>query len=303
MSFDRILPGLKSSKPPTDDAGPLNSKNYITEVNAKWRQMIEEAGTKRDSKEKIAEEEFHAYLEQNPSILSAVTTVAGAGHHGTVLNIVFSKPMLSSHKSYEPDFMIISKTSEEIIPLLVEIESPTKKCLKSDGTPTAEFTQAKSQLSSWKQWLDNEINMLQFRRTFLDPLGLPMLPIRPKFILVMGTRSEKENEKHRGNLTLDNNTSYYMSYNRLGATEVENSMSVRLPAGETRPRVHHLSPDFAFGPNMGKTASRFSDWESAIERMQAWPDERKTWAKQRVEHWISEWSKEGIPGISDSDTE
>lgn len=303
MTTESLFPGLKSSQPDQPEAMRIPPHEYIKSINKKWSEMLKDAGDKRDSKQTIPEHYFHKFIEENPSLLSTVTTVAGAGHHGTVLNIVITKPTLSGHKSFEPDFMIITKTSEAIIPLLIEIESPTKKCLRSNGAPTSEFTQAKSQLDDWKAWLDDETYLGLFRKTFIEPLKLRRLPIRPKFILIMGTRSENGYDKHRSKLSLDNNEFHFMSFDRLCASEVESSMTVSFPAGAEKFKIERLSPDFSFGPNMGKTIDLFEGWEAAIKEMEHWTEERRKWGQDRVAYWRSVWSKPGTHGISDSDTE
>lgn len=49
-----------------------------------------------------------------------------------------------------PDFLWIATDSCNIYPIFVEIERPSKNWFTVSGQPTADFTQAQTQLAEWK---------------------------------------------------------------------------------------------------------------------------------------------------------
>jgi hypothetical protein len=63
-----------------------------------------------------------------------------------------------------PDFMWIAADSGTIYPILIEIESPRKRWFTNQGKPNFEFTQAHTQLATWKSWFDSPTN----RQLFLE---------------------------------------------------------------------------------------------------------------------------------------
>jgi hypothetical protein len=65
---------------------------------------------------------------------------------------------------------------------------------QKDGTPTAEFTQAKNQLSEWKVWFGKPENQMAFVRDYALPF--PRLKLEPQYVLIYGRRAEYEGDEH-----------------------------------------------------------------------------------------------------------
>lgn len=94
--------------------------------------------------------------------------------------------------------MWLARNSAVIQPVLVEIESPSKRWIAGrgrDARPHGQLTQALNQLRQRKEWLDKPANGQVLRETY----GIPaewraMRPLRPRYMLITGRRSENPTE-------------------------------------------------------------------------------------------------------------
>lgn len=128
-------------------------------------------------------------------------------HHGIFHNVVISKLPIGNYVS---DFCYITKHSEEVRVVFVEIEPANKKLFKSrKGTYpqiTADLSNALDQVRAWK----NEIQKPHVRDDIVDFLnGLLWYVTKDRvkltfdFILVCGRREKQEHEKEIHQLSED----------------------------------------------------------------------------------------------------
>ncbi|MDB5475303.1 MAG: hypothetical protein JWP49_814 [Phenylobacterium sp.] len=76
-------------------------------------------------------------------------------HHGVFHNVVVEKPTIGR---FEADYLYVTKHSEEVKIVLVELEHGAKRLMKRGGNypvPTAELTAAIAQVQAWRRELEN----------------------------------------------------------------------------------------------------------------------------------------------------
>lgn len=139
------------------------------------------------------ETQLQAFLEQYPMLLPGAKGDIGAGgHHGPIYGaVVREAPLQGLQTNRRPDFMWITKATDLLTPICIEIEKPSKRWFRQDGSQHADFTQAQGQLAQWRGWFKEPENELWFRRTYLNG-EFPNLRIEPQFVLVHGRQSEFE---------------------------------------------------------------------------------------------------------------
>jgi hypothetical protein len=117
--------------------------------------------------------------------------------------------------------MWIASHSASWFPTVIEIERPGKKVFTQSNTPSAEFTQARHQLTQWRTWFDSSANVQQF----IESYGIPseLLATRTRHLhmmLIYGRREEFEGDpersKQRSSL-LPGTDEELMSFDRLSA--------------------------------------------------------------------------------------
>jgi DNA polymerase elongation subunit (family B) len=111
-------------------------------------------------------------------------------NHGILHNSIISKFPLDT--SLITDFVYVAKSSDVIRIVLVEIENPKKSIFRKDSgsvIQTAEFTQAYSQILSWKEFVSNNKDEILRR---LKPLLKSFIEhaIEFKYYLVIGRKSQ-----------------------------------------------------------------------------------------------------------------
>jgi len=105
---------------------------------------------------------------------------------------VFTQPVLPGLERPVPDFMRIVRNSQSIQPILIEIESPQKTWARRDRQQPETYTQAMTQISDWRVWLNDPVNILQFMELYRIPRLQRGRLFRPKYVLVFGRRSESQ---------------------------------------------------------------------------------------------------------------
>ena len=75
---------------------------------------------------------------------------------------VISQPRLQGVGARQPDFMWLGTNSMEFVPVLIEIEKPSKRWFNASGIPSSDFVQAQNQLAQWKSWFGDETNRMLF---------------------------------------------------------------------------------------------------------------------------------------------
>ncbi|MBN5443696.1 DUF4263 domain-containing protein [Serratia ureilytica] len=165
---------------------------YITgqEVNIKKQEYIDLLD--RNENEQV----YQNYLEENTMFIPREFEQ----NHGIHFSTVFRKLPLSS--DYKPDFVYLSKSSDNWNVILVEIEKPSSKYFKKNSiTFHADFNLALQQMNTWRAWFDEESNRNHFKNNvlqgFIEPAYMGKNPFNFKYVLVHGRRSEYENNTQK----------------------------------------------------------------------------------------------------------
>ncbi|MCP2048186.1 UNVERIFIED_ORG: hypothetical protein J3D58_002258 [Paenarthrobacter nicotinovorans] len=258
----------------------------MREVTDKWLDLL------KGQPEELAVQQF---LELHPSMIPGGSGDIGpGGHHGSEMSAVFREPKLKgAGRSFQPDFMWVTRSTSLITPILIEIEKPSKRWyLASTQRPTAEFRDALDQLTDWASWFKEEGNESIFRREFLFLDSYDDRPIEPQFVLIYGRQAEfepggghadpsalrykRDTQRRRGET--------FMTFDSLQPRyDHRNSMTLTMTAKGPRPFA--FSPVFGTDTNTGEDALLLGDPSEALERSVMMAPERKRYLLDRWEHW------------------
>jgi hypothetical protein len=261
-----------------DSPPPVAWDDYERQALSDWRTLLA-------SPEAADEAALHRFLEQNPAFVPGAFSFPTSGH-GPAHSGVFSKPPLQGIGNRIPDFMWLATATDSIFPVLVEIESATKRWFTAAGQPRAEFTQARNQLVAWKQWLSNPVNQLTFCEQYGVQGGLHRLEFHPQFVLVYGRRAEFEGQPAlRGaRAHQQGDDEFHITFDRLAPdANARDFLTVRLTnvgvEAITFPPTVRLGPGIA--PSWLRVRNR-TEVALAEERM---TQERRRFIALRLPYW------------------
>ena len=148
------------------ETGPawLPEAQYVDQCNEQFRALLE-----LDPEEN----ETQFFFEQHPCLVPGHSTPGTPSGHWPLHCSLVSQPRLLGQDWFVPVFMWIATHSGAWYPTLIEIEKPSRKIFNQNGTPTADFTRARNQLSQWRSWFDDASNQLQFMDYFWCTAALP----------------------------------------------------------------------------------------------------------------------------------
>lgn len=269
-----------------DAPGAIGFEEYAKSAKAEWDSLI---GSGQEP-----ESAFQDFLERNPCMLP----IAGNVNHRVVHGCCISQPRItSSQLNRVPDFMWIASTSLELIPVLIEIEKPSKNAFRlSDGVQSAQFSQAENQINEWKVLLDN--GREEFYERYSIPSGFKRLKFSPKYVLVYGRRSEYEGQelliKKRANKNQQDVE--ILSFDRLTPNyNLRHCPTAKLDASGLK--LLHVPPTFELGPMMADDLVGWLDFEVAVDRSRSIDQPRKTFLKERAKYWRSYATSEREKGV------
>lgn len=255
---------------------------YEAWLSAAWPEFLKDA----DSDD---EEIFQHFLERHPCLVPGGegTGDSFGGHHGGWRNLLISQPQLPGVFRRHPDFMWLTKNSEDIIPVLIEIEAPSKRWLTARGDRSADLTHAEGQLADWKQMLDDPAS----RQQFADVYGFPQrwamdFNLVPRFILIYGRRSEFDrhphlNRKRRGVRDMAIGA---MTFDRLHPRPgLHDAVCVRIE--NLTPRVLAVPPTFRLGPGNAEMVARLQGLSDAIQSNELISEARRNFLLERIPYW------------------
>jgi hypothetical protein len=264
--------------------------DYVAVLVSEWQQLL---STSPDDEKVI-----HRFLERHPCLLPSPYEIFGTGHHGTIFSAIVSEPELPGIRCKRPDFMLLATSSSDVVATLVEIEAPSKRWFTAKGRPTAEWMDAKNQLSDWRLWFRQPEN----RRAFCSIYGvtddiLRCRNLSERYVLVYGRRedamSHADGSRKRADLPPDE---IHMSFDRLAPTErLRNYPSVRIDRdsssiGTAGYRVLEVPPTLQLGPAFAEDFAALVGLPGAIGRNRYISDARKAFLIERLEYW-SAWSR------------
>jgi len=241
------------------------------------------------------EDAVQEFLELHPAMVPGGSGDIGpGGHHGSDFGAVFRRPKLTgAGRSFEPDFMWVTRSSSLITPILIEIEKPSKTWFTKAGRPTQEFTAAHDQLNDWRTWFDLDGNGAVFREKFLIAGDRYRdRPLKPQFVLVYGRESEFTREgghanpdelrRKREGLRMADET--IMTFDAL-RPRYDHGRAITLTMTSLGARLHAFSPVFETGPTTGEAAVQLDDPSAALARSALMPPERRTYLAERWAFW------------------
>jgi hypothetical protein len=174
--------------------------------------------------------------------------------------------------------------------ILIEIESPLKKWFNKEGNPHSDFTQAQTQLVSWRQWFSVNENCALFFKIYKIPRDLQEKAFNLVFILIYGRRQEFEsnpilNARRR---LLAHPNEQLMTFDRLSPEQkADTLMCVRLVESVEGPVYEALSvpPTLTLGPDLAGYRSIIRKRDLAINRNPWLSLERKQFLAERFLYW------------------
>lgn len=261
---------------------------YESYLITEWATLLERSS---------AEEEVQWFLEQHPCLVPGgeAGSESIGGHNGVLNRSLITQPELPGIRRPVPDFLWLSHNSGEMKPVLIEIETPSKRWFTQQGTQTAQLSQAIQQLASWRAWFESEANRLQFfERYDVDYSFIRCRRFAPVYCLIYGRRSEFEtNEtlsRHRASLRPD--WLEWMTYDRLRPLAGSQlAVSVRVLMNGWH--ILAIPPTFRWGPYTAKHVPSLQGWEVAIKANDLISDQRRQFLLDRLPYWRS-WA-EGNP--------
>lgn len=252
--------------------------------------------------EKNSEAAFQTFFEENPSMLPGAFGFFGESGHAPYNNILISQPILNGLTTKIPDFLWIATDSCTIYPIFVEIEVPSKRWFTKSGQPTAEFTQAQTQLADWKAWFQNPTHQHLFFEFYeIDSEYRRGKTVIPYYVLIYGSRGEFQgrpelNEK-RNHLNRDNEI--YMTFDRLCPNPKARNV-VTCKKTSKGYIAKNIPPSFRLGPVFAEEMSKIKGKEVALLNS-AISEERKRFLISRLKYWddYGRSTQKGLQSTSD----
>jgi antiviral defense system Shedu protein SduA len=266
----------------------LSWSKYKSRIEKEWKLLL--ASSHKES-------DFQAFLEKHPCYLPWKTTFHGEGHHGIFPHAVVSQPRLTGLAGKIPDFLWISRDSESVYAVLIEIESPRKKWFTSSGKPSANLTQAINQIHEWKQWFDEPSNRQKFILEYSIPSTYTRnLTFQPRYILIYGRRRELENSEHNlKRVHLKKHDEDFLSYDTLFPDEeLKDYITAKIDGKGYR--AISIPPTIELGPESSSDFALIRGKEDALVRCKGFNRARKQFLAKRWHYW-DEWAKSGERGV------
>lgn len=195
------LAGLAS--PNDDGTGRLPWSQYAERLQDEFHALLDDS---------VDERRMQRFLERHPPLVpGAFPEFAG---HGAFLDAMVAQPPLQGLGKRIPDFMWIARHSGAVIPVLIEIESPSKKWIAGTDPPraSAELTQALAQLREWREWMSRPTNQQTFLDTYRIPEEWRARRLEPIYMLIYGRADE--NREVIGKLRTDDRD-HLLAYDHL----------------------------------------------------------------------------------------
>lgn len=274
--------------PDTDPERPraLPWEQYSDQALSAWYALLSQ---------EPEEDEVQRFLELHPSMIPGGSGDIGpGGHHGSDMGAVFRRPnLIGGGRTFQPDFMWVTRSTSLVTPILIEIEKPSKRWFRKDGRPTSEFTQAHDQLNDWRSWFARDGNKALFRERFLffsEKYG--DRPLEPQYVLIYGRESEfgiggghtnpsglryKRDQQRRMNES-------FMTFDAL-RPRFDHSNSMTLTMTASGPEIHAFSPVYGTHTGVGEGALLLGDPRDALARSVMISDERRAYLAKRWSHW------------------
>ncbi len=271
---------------PPQQATPWS--RYRGLIEKKWTLLLKSSGNEAD---------FQDFLERHPCYLPWKITFHGEGHHGIFPHALVSQPRLTGLSGKIPDFLWISRDSESVYGVLIEIESPRKKWFTVKGQPTATLTQAINQIHEWKNWFNDTVN----RQRFISDYCIPSSYIRnrsfqSRYILIYGRRNEIESSQHNNKrIHLKKSDEDFITYDALFPDEeLKNCICVKVDGKGYR--AIYIPPTIELSPWVAADFALIRDKQVALKSSKGFNKVRKQFIAKRWPYWDT-WAMSGKGGV------
>ncbi len=271
----------KSYKIEKSPDSPIAWERYSALVLKEWRKLL-------SSEDANSEGRIQAFLEQHPCMLPGADGLMGDTSSDCPFRCaVISQPVLPSYEKRIPDFMWMAGNSMYNYPVLIEIESPTKKWFVRTRKQSEDLTQAIDQLKEWKMWFTKAHNVQAFKEFYRLPddfIGRRIL--KPVYILIYGRREEATKEPHLAEKRsfLAGDDEFLMTFDRLAPnTKLENMMCVSVK--KEGYRAISIPPTLKLFPHEAKCHSVIKGKAQAIKGTPLLSPARKRFLTRRFTYW------------------
>ena len=288
-----------------DPPAMMGWDDYETKATAEWQALL-------NSIDGRDERRIHDFLVKHPCWVPGARGVAGASQDPPRYCALLSQSALREWVLGEdkyrdaagtkiPDFIWLARDSESFFPVLIQIESPTKKWFTDSGETHYDLMQAVDQLAKWRAWLNRPENLTAFCTDF----GMPHYrkTFRPGFVLVYGRRNEyhERPELHQIRSRFEQPGQVIMTFDRLKpARDCEGYPCATKTGG--RYRVLAVPPRLRFGPMVAREWRFGEEFPEAIMANEWISPERKQFLVQRLTYW-DRWGRKPEPRITRVDWE
>jgi len=268
----------------TNPPSAMDWEKYKSNLMVRWRDLL-------DSEASNIEKNIQQFLEENPCLIPGSFGITFSSGHFPFPSAVITQPLLKGLATKIPDFMWIASDSGTIYPILIEIETPKKRWFTKEGIPHSDFTQAHSQLTSWKTWFNSAANQQLFLEYYKVPGELYQTRrIHPLYVLVYGSRREFISapglNAMRGHLQGIDET--LMTFDRLAPEEKAQDMLCARFVESASNRYYDaltVPPTLKLGPLCANDRARILNKEEAVRRNGLISPERKQFLLSRIPYW------------------
>jgi hypothetical protein len=241
------------------------------------------------------EREYQQFLERHPCMVPGPFGLIGTSGHSPFPSAVISQPVLPDFTRRVPDFMWIARNSGTVYPILIEIESPSKLWFTRADNQNAKLTQARDQITEWKAWFQNPLNVARLRDYY--EFEVRGENIRPLYLLIYGRRAEanKTVERQRRRSSLARDDEFLMTYDHLvpqpGASEF---YTVRVDRSGYQ--ALYVPPTATLGPLFAHERAKIRNKDIAVSNSPYFSAERRAFYISRLPYWDN-WAVNGQRGI------
>ena len=253
------------------------------------------------------EKGIQCFLERYPCMVPGAFSLIGAeSGHAPLFCGLISQPILPSFNYRKPDFMWLSKNSDTIEPVLIEIEDPNKQWWTECGQQTAQLTQALDQIIEWRMWFRDLANQIKFKEMY--GLASDNRQFKPSFLLIFGRRNEANVNSNqilkRTELAKDDVD--IITFDRLHPIQKANDqlcLSIKFDNKCRTLTVISVPATFTLGPSFANDRAIVIGLEKAIKSNKDISEVRKEFLISRLPYWSEWWRLPEHGLITSSDEE
>jgi hypothetical protein len=299
MNDMKLIPTYQMETPPER---AMEWRDFEHLILSKWEELLNRTPVP-------TEPDMQEFLERYPSMVPCAYNIQRFKNgprlesgHLPWMNGLISQPVLPSFHHHIPDFMWLSRNSARLEPVLIEIEAPSKRWWKANGDPTADLTQALGQITRWKTWFEDSVNVIKFKEMYGLEWGETVKrQFKPSYLLIYGREVEANSKpdligqrSHLAEADVD-----IMTYDRLYPDPralQQVCMKVKIDKGETVFKAISVPATMTLKPSLARYRSRLSGLEEAINSNKHISPKRKEFLIRRLPYW-NEWLKSPEKGI------